>query len=163
ARLLVDAGVDRPARGARGHRARRPDRSADRSNGHRSRDGPTSRPSKPCRSSPHPTQSPVVPSTHMHFRQVLQGPQASISKSSSNDLLGSRDTLTAALDENKRVAVVIPAHDEEALLSATLGGIPEIVDRIIVVDDASSDGTLAHAHEAAGTDPRIEVVARDRK
>jgi glycosyltransferase involved in cell wall biosynthesis len=66
------------------------------------------------------------------------------------------------LVEDKRVTVVIPAHDEEALLSATLNGIPDLVDRIIVVDDASSDGTLAHAHEAAGTDPRIEVVAREQ-
>jgi len=66
------------------------------------------------------------------------------------------------LVEDKRVAVVIPAHDEEALLSATLNGVPDLVDRIIVVDDASNDGTLAHAHEAAAADQRIEVVARER-
>ena len=64
--------------------------------------------------------------------------------------------------EEKRIAVVIPAHEEEALLSATLKGIPELVDRIIVVDDASKDGTLARAREAATADPRIEVLPRDR-
>ena len=63
-RLVVDAGVDLSARRTRGHRARRPDRSADRSDGHRSRDGPTSSPSKTCRSSPHHTQSPAFQYPH---------------------------------------------------------------------------------------------------
>jgi glycosyltransferase involved in cell wall biosynthesis len=65
------------------------------------------------------------------------------------------------LVEGKHIAVVIPAHDEELLLPTTLEGIPDFVDRIYVVDDASGDGTAARARAAAETDPRISVIVRE--
>jgi glycosyltransferase involved in cell wall biosynthesis len=64
--------------------------------------------------------------------------------------------------EGKRVAVVVPAHDEEQLLPVTLDAVPDFVDRIIVVDDASHDGTVGRAHAAAAADSRITVLARER-
>jgi len=66
------------------------------------------------------------------------------------------------LIEGKSVAVVIPAYDEEELLSATLGGIPETVDRIYVVDDASKDATAEKAREVEERDNRISVLTRER-
>src|SRR6267378_3857083 len=62
--------------------------------------------------------------------------------------------------EGRKVAVVVPALDEAELIGATLDGIPEVVDRIFVVDDASSDATADRARAAA--DPRVEVVVHDR-
>jgi glycosyltransferase involved in cell wall biosynthesis len=66
------------------------------------------------------------------------------------------------LIEGKSVSVVIPAYDEEQLLPATLSGIPESVDRIYVVDDASRDATAARAREVSERDPRISVLTRER-
>jgi len=61
--------------------------------------------------------------------------------------------------EGKTVAVVVPAHDEEALIGATLAGIPSFVDRVFVVDDGSRDATVERAR--AAVDPRVEIVAHD--
>ena len=59
--------------------------------------------------------------------------------------------------EGKRVAVVVPAHDEEALIGGTLAGIPEFVERVYVVDDSSQDATAERAQEVG--DPRVEVIS----
>jgi glycosyltransferase involved in cell wall biosynthesis len=62
--------------------------------------------------------------------------------------------------EGKTVAVVVPAYEEEALIGATIRGVPEFVDRIFVVDDASNDGTAAAARDVG--DQRVEVLAHER-
>ena len=62
--------------------------------------------------------------------------------------------------DGKRVAVVVPAYNEERLIAATIGGIPDFVDRIYVVNDASSDGTAEQA--LAGGDPRMELITHER-
>jgi len=62
--------------------------------------------------------------------------------------------------EGKRVAVVVPAHDEERLVVETLRGIPELVDRIYVVDDASDDATAERAAELG--DVRVEIIRHER-
>ena len=61
--------------------------------------------------------------------------------------------------EGKSVAVVVPAYDEEKLIATTLSGIPEFVDRIYVVDDASRDGTAEAARSAGG---RVELIEHEK-
>ena len=43
--------------------------------------------------------------------------------------------------ENK-IAVVVPAYNEEEIISKTITTIPDFVDKIIIVDDKSNDNTL---------------------
>jgi glycosyltransferase involved in cell wall biosynthesis len=43
--------------------------------------------------------------------------------------------------EGRHVSVVVPAYNEEKLIGQVLETMPGFVDRIVVVDDASSDGT----------------------
>jgi glycosyltransferase involved in cell wall biosynthesis len=62
--------------------------------------------------------------------------------------------------EGRTVAVVVPAHNEEQLIVATLQGIPGFVDRIFVIDDASTDSTVERARSV--DDGRVEVVTHDR-
>jgi glycosyltransferase involved in cell wall biosynthesis len=62
--------------------------------------------------------------------------------------------------DDKRVAVVVPAHDEEKLIADTIRSIPDFVDRVYVVDDGSRDGTVAAARGLG--DPRVEVLEHGR-
>jgi len=64
--------------------------------------------------------------------------------------------------DGKRVAVVVPAHDEEKLIETTLRGVPAFVDRIYVVDDASRDATSERARALAVADGRLEVISHER-
>ncbi len=62
--------------------------------------------------------------------------------------------------DGKSVAVVIPAYDEEKLIAATIAGVPAFVDRILVVDDCSRDGTVAVVE--AIDDSRVELIRHER-
>jgi glycosyltransferase involved in cell wall biosynthesis len=62
--------------------------------------------------------------------------------------------------EGKRVAVVVPAYNEELLIAETIAGVPSFVDRIYVVDDRSKDGTADRAR--ASGDARVEVIVHER-
>lgn len=65
--------------------------------------------------------------------------------------------------KGKSVAVVIPAFNEEDLIAETLRGVPEFVDRILVVDDVSTDRTakIVTAY-AESDDPRVELLQREQ-
>ena len=58
------------------------------------------------------------------------------------------------------IAVVIPALNEAPHIAQVLQTLPAFIDRIIVVDDASTDDTVARA-EAAG-DARLVVLCHDK-
>ena len=62
----------------------------------------------------------------------------------------------------KKVGVIVPAYNEELLLSRTILTLPNFIDKIIVVDDGSTDKTAAIAESLAENDPRILLIRHSK-
>jgi uncharacterized membrane protein len=66
--------------------------------------------------------------------------------------------------KGKKIAVIVPAYNEEKLIGKTLRTIPEYADRIYVIDDASTDNTgvviigiVNHENEVASYSLRVVI------
>lgn len=64
--------------------------------------------------------------------------------------------------KNHKIAVVVPAYNEENLISDTLKSIPQFVDRIFVVNDGSEDSTGIKIDELSRHDPRILHILHEK-
>jgi glycosyltransferase involved in cell wall biosynthesis len=62
-------------------------------------------------------------------------------------------------NDDLRVGVIIPAYRAARTIEAVVAGIPDWVDAIYVVDDASPDATRARVEGLA--DPRVRLLAHD--
>lgn len=60
--------------------------------------------------------------------------------------------------DNKKIAVVIPAFNEENLIERTINGIPDFVDQIVVVDDCSRDGTISQVNAILRQQPERIIL-----
>ncbi len=54
------------------------------------------------------------------------------------------------------IAAVVPAHNEAAHIADVIAGLPDTVDHVVIVDDASSDETAAIVESS--TDPRVVLI-----
>jgi len=64
--------------------------------------------------------------------------------------------------KGKSVCVVVPAHNEETQIAGVLETMPEYVDHIVVVDDRSSDKTVAIVESCLQKDPRIKLIKHEK-
>ncbi|GAB4338080.1 MAG: hypothetical protein Kow0089_09760 [Desulfobulbaceae bacterium] len=64
--------------------------------------------------------------------------------------------------ESKTIAVVVPAYNEEKLIRRVIDTMPEYVDKIVVVDDKSTDETVSVVRAAAGQDNRVVLLEHER-
>ncbi|ABE52895.1 glycosyltransferase family 2 protein [Methanococcoides burtonii] len=69
------------------------------------------------------------------------------------------DPVKRELLARTRIGVVVPAYNEEKLIKNTVEGIPQYVDRIYVINDASTDNT-AKVIETLN-DPRVVVITHE--
>lgn len=58
----------------------------------------------------------------------------------------------------KKIAVVVPAFNEEKLIARTVTSIPDFVDKVIVVNDASVDDTASIVQQLSEQNNRISLV-----
>ncbi len=71
-------------------------------------------------------------------------------------------------DERLVLSIVVPAFNEEQRLPATLTRMRAYLDgrdeeyEVLIVDDGSSDNTLAMSHDVAKAWPQLQVLALDR-
>ncbi|MBN1572761.1 MAG: glycosyltransferase family 2 protein [Deltaproteobacteria bacterium] len=63
--------------------------------------------------------------------------------------------------KDKKISLVIPAYNEEKLIRPTLEAVPDIVDKIYVVDDCSPDNQNDVVMECAKADPRIDLLRHE--
>jgi glycosyltransferase involved in cell wall biosynthesis len=63
--------------------------------------------------------------------------------------------------KDKRIAVVVPCFNEESNIINVLRSIPEFVDSIIVIDDASHDQTVHKVMRYMTEDSRLELLCLD--
>ena len=63
--------------------------------------------------------------------------------------------------EDKTIAVVVPAYNEELLIAKVIDSMPGFVDHIVVVDDCSSDLTVAKVEDLLATVPRLVLLQHE--
>lgn len=64
--------------------------------------------------------------------------------------------------KNKKIAVVVPAYNEENLIGRVLTTMPDFVDRVFIIDDASSDSTSKVTSEFVQQNPdRISLIQHE--
>lgn len=64
--------------------------------------------------------------------------------------------------KKNRIAVSVPAYNEEKLITKTLETIPSFVDLIVVVDDKSKDKTVEQILKSKKKDKRIVLIASEK-
>ncbi len=61
----------------------------------------------------------------------------------------------------QKIGLVIPAYNEEKLIKPTLEHVPDVVDRVFVVDDKSPDGQNEVILRCGENDPRIQLLKHE--
>lgn len=64
--------------------------------------------------------------------------------------------------KDKTIAVVIPAYNENVLISKVIITMPSFVDHIVVIDDHSNDNTVAIVKDLCENDSRLKLICHDR-
>ncbi len=64
--------------------------------------------------------------------------------------------------KNKSVCVVVPAHNESSLIGRVIETMPEFVDKIVIVDDASNDDTVEIIKKYQAQNNHIHLIEHEK-
>ena len=64
--------------------------------------------------------------------------------------------------KDQKISVVVPAYNEEKLISKTISSIPDFVDKIIVIDDASKDKTSEVVNLEMKSNDRLLLINHEK-
>ena len=64
--------------------------------------------------------------------------------------------------QGKKIGVVVPTYNEEKLVGRVIETMPDFVDRIIVVDDRSPDGTTGVVQKYQENDSNLLLVRHEK-
>ena len=59
---------------------------------------------------------------------------------------------------NKKIAVVVPTYNEEHQITGVIAALPDFVDHIVVVDDASTDRSIQIVEDLGANQPTGRLV-----
>jgi glycosyltransferase involved in cell wall biosynthesis len=63
--------------------------------------------------------------------------------------------------EGSSVAAVVPCYQEETQIRVVIETMPAFIDKIIIIDDRSQDGTVDVVRECMQHDPRVELLIHE--
>ena len=64
--------------------------------------------------------------------------------------------------KGKTICVVVPAFNEQLLIDRTMRSVPDFVDSVVVVDDASTDSTVSKVVEFATANSKVKLVQHQK-
>jgi glycosyltransferase involved in cell wall biosynthesis len=60
--------------------------------------------------------------------------------------------------KDKTVCIVVPAHNEESQIERVIRTMPDYVDEMIIIDDASTDSTVEHIKPFLGEQSKVTLI-----
>jgi glycosyltransferase involved in cell wall biosynthesis len=64
--------------------------------------------------------------------------------------------------EDKKVAVVVPAHNEGTQIATVIETMPDTIDKIVIVDDCSTDNTVEVVKNLMSDHPRVHLILHEK-
>ena len=64
--------------------------------------------------------------------------------------------------KDNKISVVVTAYNEEKLISKTINAVPDFVDKIIVIDDASKDNTSGIVNEEMKSNEKLLLLNKEK-